>query len=234
VEDNLTFAHPFDDRPNPYDLKLDHYKDFVMRLDSKTKKFPSFEELNIPTQLPLHLEIGPGNGDFMKHFCMAHPHIHLVGIDYCYKRGLTIAKKLSALNQRNFRFIRGWAQYLHEIIPHNTIDCLYYFFPDPWPKARHHKKRLFTPEFLKIIHSILKDDGVMMIKTDHDGLYEWMLEKIAEYEMSSPLKFKIELQSRHLHNEFPHHFLAEFPTQFEKIFMKQGVSTKAIVLKKLN
>lgn len=66
------------------------------------------------------------------------------------------------------------------------------------------------------------------MKTDHDGYYEWMLEHLQGDE-----RFEVLLQSRDLRNEYPEHFLSQFTTKFEKIFLSQGTKIKSVVLKNL-
>jgi tRNA (guanine-N7-)-methyltransferase len=220
---------------NPYDEKLNQFQSLVFR-DHKAEEFKgSWKNQVFENKNPLHLEIGPGNGDFMVDFCQMNPSINLVGIDYCYKRGLKIAKKLSNLKdqtgQQNFKYLRAWAQRLDHLFDEAEIDCLYYFFPDPWPKLRHHKKRLFNVSYLKMLSQKLSREGSIMIKTDHEGYFDWMLETVKNHNLKENKIFEIELQTRNLHVDFPQHFLAQFKTQFEKIFIEQNTPIKALVLK---
>ena len=65
------------------------------------------------------------------------------------------------------------------------------------------------------------------MKTDHDGYYEWMLEHVKNEE-----RFDITLASKDLRKEYPEHFLSQFKTKFEKIFLSQGTLIKSLILKK--
>jgi tRNA (guanine-N7-)-methyltransferase len=105
---------------------------------------------------------------------------------------------------------------------------VFYFFPDPWPKNRHHKKRLFQKPFLNACHKVLSPGGTLFVKTDHDGYFDWMLDHLKDEK-----RFEILLQSRDLRKEYPEHFLSQFTTKFEKIFLSQGTLIKSIVLKNI-
>ncbi|MDB9786866.1 hypothetical protein OAB57_02060, partial [Bacteriovoracaceae bacterium] len=109
------------------------------------------------------------------------------------------------------------------------LDNIFLFFPDPWPKKRHHKKRLFSKDFLLLAHHLLKNDGNIYIKTDHDGLFEWMQDVLNAMENTH---FSVVLKSYDLWKEHDDHFLASFQTSFEKLFRRKNTTIKALVLKK--
>lgn len=215
---------------NPYHDRLAEFKEFVHR-DFEAEHFKGlWNEKIFQRTAPLHIEIGTGNGQFMLDFCTAFPLVNFVGIDFRFKRSYYVAKKLSELPLKNFQFLRAQGERLHFLFNENEIDTLYYFFPDPWPKARHHKKRLMQPHFVDTLYSTIKPGGEIYIKSDHDQYFQWMLDLWEGYGAD---KFAITLKSYDLREEFPQHFLCSFQTQFEKIFIKQGIKIKALVLKSL-
>ena len=128
--------------------------------------------------------------------------------------------------EKNFCLLRAKGERVSHIFGEGEVDRLYYFFPDPWPKTRHHKKRLFQLPFLEEVEKVLKKGGEICIKTDHDGYAEWMRQVI-----SSQSKFDVILSTKDLRNEHPEHFLSQYTTKFEKIFIEQGIKIKAFVLK---
>jgi len=211
---------------NPYHQKLEEFDEFVLRdLQGESFKGKWNQEI-FKNNFPIHMEVGTGYGHFMLDFLKSHENINFIGMDYRFKRSYQLACKLSKFGQKNFRLLRAKGERVHFLFDKNEVDNLYYFFPDPWPKKRHHKKRLFQETFLKSCHHILKSDGHFYIKTDHDELFEWMLEVVK----NSPY-FTSCFQSTHLWNEYPDHFLCQFQTKFEKIFISQGVKIKALVLR---
>jgi tRNA (guanine-N7-)-methyltransferase len=119
------------------------------------------------------LEIGCGAGTST--LAMAHdePDIDVIAVDL-YRRGL--AQLLCAVereNVRNIRLIRGDAvDIVEHLFTPNTLTGVRIFFPDPWPKARHHKRRLLQPATVALIADRLRPGGVLHAATDHTGYAE--------------------------------------------------------------
>ncbi len=213
---------------NPYHDRLEAFSEFVLR-DQEAENFNGRWNTEVfQREAPLHVEIGSGFGHFMLAFCQDHPEVNFIGMDYRFKRSFQLANKLQHHPHKNFRYLRAKGERLEFIFGPQEVDALYYFFPDPWPKKRHHKKRLFQQPFLEIAHKVLKPQGKIYIKTDHDGYAEWMQEHITK----SPL-FKLTMATLDLHRENPEHFLAQYITKFEKIFLKQKINIKAFVIEKV-
>lgn len=222
TKDQFNYTHN-----NPYHEKLADYADFVFRDDEAEKLAGKWNAEVFKRQAPLVAEIGSGYGHFMQYYCALNPGDNFIGMDYRFKRSFQLVQKLNKLNTTNFRYLRAKGERIGHLFQENELDKLYYFFPDPWPKARHHKKRLFQKAFLDQLHKVLASEGEMLIKTDHDGYFSWMLDVLQNEE-----RFEITLKSWDLYKEAPEHFLASFQTKFEKIFLKQDIKIKALVLKK--
>jgi tRNA (guanine-N7-)-methyltransferase len=219
--ENFKYTHD-----NPYHDRLGVFTSFVLR-DEEAENFKNKwkQEIFQKSDSPLCVEIGTGYGDFMLDYCQQNPSKSFVGLDHRFKRSFSLAKKLEKIPHKNFRYLRARGERLGFMFGENEIDELFYFFPDPWPKTRHHKKRLFNQAFLNACLKVIKKDGYFFIKTDHDDYFEWMLK-----ELQLCKDFKIILQSKDLRSEFPEHFLSQFATKFEKIFLSQGKKIKALVL----
>jgi len=116
---------------------------------------------------PLVVEIGIGDGTALVVNALAHPECDLVGIEV-YRPGLGAA--LRALEERqldNVRLVQADARaVLEQDLPVASIDLLLIFFPDPWPKKRHHKRRLVQPAFLELVRERLKPGGRVYLATD--------------------------------------------------------------------
>jgi len=215
---------------NPYHDKLSEFADFVLR-DEEAEKNPGGWNKNIFKRVaPLCIEIGSGYGDFMAEYCTKYAEDNFVGMDYRFKRSFGVAKKLSKLPFQNFKFLRAKGERIEFMFASGEVDKVFYFFPDPWPKKRHHKKRLFQEPFLAACHKTLKSQGELLIKTDNDQYFAWMLEHFETYNETHK-HFTVELKSFDLKADFPEHFLSSFETKFEKIFLNQGIKIKALVLK---
>lgn len=210
---------------NPYHDKLGAFEAFVMR-DNESEIYRGKWNTDIfKRDGKLFLEIGSGAGHFMMDYCEKNPTHNFVGLDYRFKRSFQLAKKLDKIENKNFRYLRAKGERIEFIFGESELDGVFYFFPDPWPKTRHNKKRLFQVPFLEAAFKAIKPGGIFYVKTDHDGYAEWMEEEIKKFG-----KFKVLMQSKDLRAEYPDHFLSEYVTGFEKIFISQGVKIKAFVL----
>ena len=215
-------------RANPYQEKLKSFASFVLQ-DHEGEQFQGRWAEVFGNQHPLVVEIGAGYGDFMATYCLQHPQENYVAIDYRFRRSLSVAQQLAKLPApaANFRYLRAKGERIGFLFGPNEIQKIFIFFPDPWPKLRHHKKRLISPYYLSILNRILVPGGEVWIKTDHDDYAAWMQEAFkAQNDLS------LTWQSANLYQEYPQHPLAQFQTKFEKIFLRQGVAIKAFTLRK--
>jgi len=127
----------------------------------------------------VHLEIGSGKGTFLVHQARAHPDVNFLGVEWARKFYLYAADRLGRWGLTNVRIIRADAvTFLTEHIPPGSVDCLHVYFPDPWPKKRHHKRRLLQQANMGVLMECLKAGGEIRIATDHGGYFE-QIEKVA-------------------------------------------------------
>jgi tRNA (guanine-N7-)-methyltransferase len=138
---------------------------------------------------PLVLEIGCGTGTSTLAMAQSEPEVDVVAVEV-YRRGL--AQLLSAIereNVTNIRLIRGDAVAVLEcLIAPGSLSGVRVFFPDPWPKARHHKRRLLQPVTVALIADRLRVGGVLHAATDHSGYAE----QIAEVGDAEPLLTRVD------------------------------------------
>ncbi|MEZ0351478.1 tRNA (guanosine(46)-N7)-methyltransferase TrmB [Mycobacterium sp. pR1184] len=128
-------------------------------------------------QAPLVLEVGCGSGTSTLAMARDEPEIDVIAVEV-YKRGL--AQLLCALDREqvtNIRLIRGnGIEVLQHLIAPATLTGFRLYFPDPWPKARHHKRRFLQPGTVALIADRLLPGGVLHAATDHPGYAEQMAE----------------------------------------------------------
>lgn len=223
---DLTYSDEFKyTTKNPYSDKLDNFKDFVYRDHEAEEMQGKWNSEAFKREGPLYLEIGTGFGHFMMEFSEKNPDVNFIGLDYRFKRSFSLARKLADHPTKNFKYLRGKGERIHFLFEENELDKIFYFFPDPWPKNRHLKKRLFQEPFLNEAYKVLKPGGRILIKTDHDGYAEHMKEVMEKNE-----QFDVVMSTDRLRDEHPDHFLASFSTKFEKIFLKKGIKIKAFEL----
>ena len=126
-----------------------------------------------------------GKGRFLMDMARLHPEINYVGIemyDSVLLRALQKREELAAAGEKleNLLFMRVDARLLPEIFEKGEVDKIYLNFSDPWPKARHAKRRLTSREFLARYDRILTKNGTVEFKTDNRELFEFSLEEVHE------------------------------------------------------
>lgn len=213
---------------NPYHDKLEAFSQFVMRDEEAEVHQGNWNQNVFKRDGRLLAEIGTGYGHFMLDYCRDHADHNFIGMDYRFKRSFNLARKLAQQPHDNFRYLRARGERIEYMFNESELDGLFYFFPDPWPKARHLKKRLFQRPFIQAASKVLKPGATLWVKTDHDGYAEWMEEVIK----NSP-EFECVMATKDLRVEFPEHFLSQYMTKFEKIFVGQNIPIKAFELKNL-
>jgi tRNA (guanine-N7-)-methyltransferase len=122
---------------------------------------------------PKHLEIGFGMGDALISMAKNNPEHDFLGIDV-YNPGIGhLLIELEAAQLTNVKVICADAvEILTHYLPSECLDYVYIFFPDPWPKKRHHKRRLIQTEFLKLLATVMKLDAELYIATDWQNYAE--------------------------------------------------------------
>jgi tRNA (guanine-N7-)-methyltransferase len=124
---------------------------------------------------PVALEIGFGNGDALARQAAAHPETDYLGIEV-HRPGVgRLLARLAAEGLANVRVVCADAkEVLARNIPDESLAAVYVLFPDPWPKKRHHKRRLVQPEFAQLVRRKLKPGGVLHLATDWPAYAEHM------------------------------------------------------------
>lgn len=135
----------------------------------------------ITADLPIVLEVGSGKGKFITELAKLYPNIHFVAfekdINVCYR----ILEKQEALMFPNLTIVQDDANALLEYFNPKSVSKIYLNFSDPWPKKRHHKRRLTAETYLRMYETILIDGGELEFRSDFEPLY---LDSL-EYLMSS-------------------------------------------------
>lgn len=136
-----------------------------------------------PKEQPIHIEVGMGKGRFLMDMARLHPDINYVGIemyDSVLLRALQKREKLETggIHLDNLKFMCMDARLLPEVFDKGEVERIYLNFSDPWPKARHAKRRLTSREFLARYNEILAPEGRVEFKTDNRDLFEFSLEEV--------------------------------------------------------
>ncbi len=129
---------------------------------------------------PIHIEVGMGKGRFIMELAQRNPQINYIGIERYSTVLLKALQKREQLPVSNICFMCIDAKELGEIFEKGEVEKIYLNFSDPWPKDRHAKRRLTSPQFMAVYDQVLAEDGDVEFKTDNRGLFDYSLESIPE------------------------------------------------------
>ncbi|UCC98707.1 MAG: tRNA (guanosine(46)-N7)-methyltransferase TrmB [Phycisphaerales bacterium] len=122
---------------------------------------------------PVHVEIGAGKGTFLLNQARAQPGENFLGIEWARRYYRHAVDRIGRWGLTNVRIIRTDAvTFLSSCIPDDSVDCFHIYFPDPWPKKRHHKRRFISARNLEHLIRCLKTGGQLRIATDHADYFE--------------------------------------------------------------
>lgn len=147
-----------------------------------------FADRKPDTKYPIDLEIGCGKGTFLVQQAQHEPDINYLGLEYARKYWRYAADRCRRRGLNHVRIVcTEAATFLHQYVREATFRQVHIYYPDPWPKRRHHKRRLIQPAFLRQLHHILepasRDEpttGRILIATDHLEYFLWMQEQVAD------------------------------------------------------
>ena len=118
--------------------------------------------------VPLELELGVGKGQFLLEWAAAHPEVGLVGVERSRTYVRLAAQRTARKGLSNVKVVHSTAEdVLFRCLAPASVSAVHVYFPDPWPKKRHNKRRFFRPDNVARVAEVLSPGGVLRIKTDH-------------------------------------------------------------------
>ena len=205
--------------------ELENAKFYIDKPDGNKRKWNSLFE----TKQPLHIELGCGKGLFISTLASKNQNINYIAIDMIEAMlGLSKRNIETAYNfeyPKNLFLIRKNVEQISDVFgKEDEIERIYINFCNPWPKAKHQKRRLTHPRQLNSYKEFLKENGEIYFKTDSDELFDDTLEYLAES------NFMIISKTYDLHSEDI--FKNNIMTEHEKMFSESGIKIKALIAKK--
>jgi tRNA (guanine-N7-)-methyltransferase len=130
---------------------------------------------DVAEPLPLVVEIGFGRGEFLLALAAERPQRAFLGVEYSGKRVLKMARRVARSGLANLRLVQARAEdVVQELLAPGSVETFWINFPDPWPKKRHHRRRLIQPALVSELALRLVPGGLLEVATD-DALYaEWI------------------------------------------------------------
>ena len=179
---------------------------------------------------PLRMELGCGKGEFVAQICTAEPEYNYLAIDIksevlvLAKRAVEAAYREAYGPEKEVENVRVMSQDIERIAmmlaPEDEIDRIYINFCNPWPKNKHHKKRLTHTRQLMKYREFLKENGEIWFKTDDDPLFDASLDYFKES------GFSVKYLTRDLHQSG---FAGSYSTEHERMFSSQGIPIKFLI-----
>ena len=163
----------------------------------------------------IRMEIGMGKGDFILNMALKFPHINFIGVEKYSSVASVAIKKIRNYQLNNLKIFIGDAINLPEWLYHK-ISTIYLNFSDPWPKARHDKRRLTHENYLKFYDNLFINNPHIILKTDNDAFFAFSEESLKNYGYQE-IRKSYDLHSENIDN---------VETEYEKKFSSQGILIK--------
>lgn len=151
-------------------------KDITLEYDREAPEMIHLNEV-FPEYSRFRIEIGCGKGSFIVEEAKRNPDVAFVAVEKVRDVIIFAMEKVTAAGLANVRFLCADAEKLDKLFAADTFERIYINFCDPWPKARHAKRRLTYRKFLEKFKPLLRDDGTVAFKTDNRALFDFSLEE---------------------------------------------------------
>jgi tRNA (guanine-N7-)-methyltransferase len=165
-----------------------------------------------PKRQPLEVELGCGDASFLVEYARRTPGHNFIGVERLLGRLQKLDRKGRRAELNNLRGVRIESSYfLQYLLPQGSTGALHIYFPDPWPKKKHHRHRLINAQFPALASAVLTPGGLVFLRTDDKEYFTQMTE------VFSAAKEFVEVETSMA--------LAELTTDFERDFNAQGIPT---------
>ncbi|MEJ6736737.1 MAG: tRNA (guanosine(46)-N7)-methyltransferase TrmB [Flavobacteriales bacterium] len=173
---------------------------------------------------PIVLELGCGKGEYSVGMGEQYPNKNFIGVDIKGNRIWRGAKTAFENKMTNIYFVRTQIDHIASFFAEGEVDEIWITFPDPQPKDRLERKRLTSPMFIDRYARFLKPEGIIHLKTDHEGFFQYTLDEVER------CKFKLLESTFSLYNEMAENLdpktqeILNIKTFYEKLFAAKGHS----------
>jgi len=135
---------------------------------------------DVAEPLPLVVEVGFGRGEFLLALAAERPERAFLGVEYSGKRVLKMARRVARSGLANLRLIQARGEdVVQELLAPGSVETFWINFPDPWPKKRHHRRRLIQPALASALALRLVPGGLLQVATDDVDYAEWIAQVLA-------------------------------------------------------
>lgn len=212
-------------------IKLKRFAENAERTDIVEPGKANYEQLRgrwheefFQNNHPITLEVGCGKGEYTVGLAARYPARNFLGLDIKGERIWRGSKRAEALGLRNVGFVRTRALDLLQHFAPGELAEIWITFPDPRPRDRDIKRRLTSPRFLNLYQGLLRPGGLVHLKTDNEGLFDYTLEVLQERPGRTVLAHTKDLYATP--ELLPH--AEDIETNFESKYRAQGVPIKYV------
>ncbi len=189
------------------------YETHLQRVDERKNALQKLLSEVLEGRTRVVLEIGCGHGHWLVDYASAFPDAFCLGIDIIGDRIARACKKQASRNLENVCFVVGEAwEVIEGLPPEIQLEKVFILFPDPWPKKRHWKNRLFQNPFLDRLAQSCASEAKLYFRTDHSGYMKWS-KSIANENLNWEVSAK-----------------AEWPFERESVFQSKAEAFESLVL----
>ncbi len=187
---------------------------------------------------PFELEVGSGKGTFLIQQSVIQPQTNFLGIEYAGEFFRYAADRIRRNQIANVKLLYHDATEFIRRVPDGIVTVLHLYFPDPWPKARHHKRRSLNDAFLREAHRMLINGsggvppGELRIVTDHPDYWEWMEEHFEKWTVGAPGEGGPRFERLPFTSPDSAKEGEVVGTNFERKYAREGRAFNAVVLRK--
>ncbi|MBI9017476.1 MAG: tRNA (guanosine(46)-N7)-methyltransferase TrmB [Phycisphaerae bacterium] len=202
-------------------------KDIAVDLD-KCSQPMDLQDL-FPNPGPVEIEIGSGKGTFLVHQAKANLNINYLGIEWASRYYRHSCDRLARWKLSNTRMLRADARdFIRDYVKDSSIEALHIYYPDPWPKKRHNKRRFFAQDNMLEVIRCLKTGGQLRVATDHEEYFQQMQEVLLKDQKIASCFQKIDFCPAEGAKD------GELVgTNFERKYIREGRNSYKIALSKL-
>jgi len=177
---------------------------------------------------PLDIEIGCGKGTFLLQQATVDPSTNYLGIEWAREFWLYTSDRCRRQGVKNVRTLNTDAsEFIHWRVPDESVRVIHLYFSDPWPKTRHHRRRVVQDRFLRDCHRVLARNGEVRIVTDHEEYWVWMEKHFALVEGTLFSREDFARAESAAEGEI-------VGTNFERKYRREGRPFHACVLRKIS
>lgn len=208
--------------PNPYVLRMNDFPGRLFPWDDAKVEAQALRSI-LQNYEEIFVELGSGSGGHIVSRALQQSVAAWVGFEIRYKRTVRTVEKAHRAKADNVYIVRTDGRVLEEFFKPRTISGLYINFPDPWERESRRKHRMLNFDTLKSAALVLRDKGLLCVKTDHQECFRKFLRDIERWneECSEKGMFRIEWQTEDLHGG--PYSEGNVTTEFERLFLSQSL-----------